>query len=189
MRGGWSRTRQGAAWTALSILVGGAGLAGSGCSYSLAGRGSFLPEYIETIGIPLFTNNTVFFDVEDVLTDSVRSEFIGRGKYRVVPDATDVDAVLSGEILNISIVPSGFTADQLVSRYTATVTSKIEFRDLTDDTILWENPSLVFKEVYDVTNVTSGQDPNAFFGQNVNALQRLSGNFARTVVTSVLEAF
>ena len=30
----------------------------AGCGYSLAGRGSFLPAYIKTIGVPQFTNQT-----------------------------------------------------------------------------------------------------------------------------------
>ena len=162
----------------LSLCV---SLSNGGCGYSLAGRGTFLPDYIETIGIPLFVNDTTFFELEEVITDYVRTEFIGRGRYKVVSEETG--------ILNISLVPSGFTADRMVSRYTATVTSKIEFRDLTNDVILWENSGLVFSEEYDVTNVASGQDPGAFFGQNVNALERLANNFARSVVTSVLEAF
>ena len=52
------------------------------CGYSLAGRGSFLPDYIETIGVPSFANNTSFFEVEQLLTSEVRSELIGRGNYR-----------------------------------------------------------------------------------------------------------
>ena len=38
-------------WTILLLL---AVLAHAGCGYSLAGRGSFLPEYIKRIGVPLF---------------------------------------------------------------------------------------------------------------------------------------
>ncbi len=170
----------------LSLCV---SLSNGGCGYSLAGRGTFLPDYIETIGIPLFVNDTTFFELEEVITDYVRTEFIGRGRYKVVAEETGVDALLTGRILNITLVPSGFTADRMVSRYTATVTSKIEFRDLTNNVILWENDGLVFSEEYDVTNVASGQDPGAFFGQNVNALERLANNFSRSVVTSVLEAF
>jgi len=57
----------------------------SGCGYALAGRGSFLPAYIKTIGVPSFVNRTVVFNLETMLTHKVRSEFIGRGKYRVLP--------------------------------------------------------------------------------------------------------
>ena len=35
-----------------------------GCGYSLAGRGSFLPAYIKTIGVPQFTNRTAVFDLD-----------------------------------------------------------------------------------------------------------------------------
>ena len=51
----------------------------SSCGYSLAGRGSFLPDYINTIGVPTFANQTSVFDVEQLLTQRVRAEFIGRG--------------------------------------------------------------------------------------------------------------
>ena len=53
----------------------------AGCGYALAGRGSFLPAYIRTIGIPTFSNRTNVFNLETMLTQKVRSEFIGRGKY------------------------------------------------------------------------------------------------------------
>src|SRR5687767_13642777 len=60
-------------------------LAGSGCGYALAGRGSFLPEYIQTIGIPPIENSTATSRIEQVLTEKIRTEFINRGKYRPVP--------------------------------------------------------------------------------------------------------
>ena len=50
------------------------------CGYALAGRGSFLPAYIRTIGIPQFTNTTPYYELEQVFTERVRSEFIGRGQ-------------------------------------------------------------------------------------------------------------
>jgi len=67
----------------------------SGCGYALAGRGSFLPTDIRVVGIPQLVNRTTFFDVEQILTEKIRNEFIGRGKYRVVPEATGADAVLN----------------------------------------------------------------------------------------------
>jgi hypothetical protein len=44
-----------------------------------AGRGSFLPDYIKTIGVPTFDNRTTLFNLETQVTAKVRSEFIGRG--------------------------------------------------------------------------------------------------------------
>ena len=162
----------------------------TGCGYSLAGQGSFLPEYIQTIGVPLFENTTPVFEVEQTLTQQVRSEFIGRGQYDIVPAATGVDAVLDGTIINISITPASFTAQQQASRYIFTLRVAIEFRDLTTGEILWENPALVFSDEYEVASGTGGQlDASTFFGQQSNAVERVARDFGRTVVSSILEAF
>ena len=162
----------------------------SGCGYALAGRGSFLPDYIETIGIPMFENATTAFEVEQLLTQQVRQEFIGRGQYRVVAETTDVDAVLEGTIRTISIQPASFTGDQQASRYIFTLTARIEFRDMTTDDVLWENPALVFRDEYEVAS-GGGDTPSvsAFFGQRSNAVERVAVDFAETVVSSILEAF
>jgi hypothetical protein len=162
----------------------------SGCGYALAGRGAFLPDYVKTIGVPNLVNNTTAFDVELVLTARVRAEFIGRGKYKVVPEATGVDAVLTGEISSISIAPTAFNDQQQAVRYAVVMVLKMEFRDEQQGRVLWENPSLVFREEYDVILVAGTvTDPSLFFGSSNNALDRISQDFARTVVSSILEAF
>jgi outer membrane lipopolysaccharide assembly protein LptE/RlpB len=159
----------------------------TGCGYSLAGRGSSLPATIRTIGIPLFANATSVFDVEQALTQRVRLEFISRGKFRVVPDESGTDAVLRGEISAITVRPTAFTQEQQASRYEVTVVVKVELRD-TNGKVLFENAAQTFREEYDVSNTTSAQDAS-FLGQNQNALDRLANDFARTVVSSILEAF
>ena len=160
-----------------------------GCGYSLAGRGSFLPTYIKVIGVPMFVNNTSVYDVEKRITERVRSEFIGRGKYKVELHATGVDAVLTGEISSITLQPAAFTEERQASRYVLTLSARIEFRDVKGDKVLWSNPAMQFREEYDVTNTASATDPAAFFGQDVNALERLASEFARSVVSAILEAF
>jgi len=137
----------------------------------------------------MFTNSTRVFEVEQTLTQRVRSEFMGRGRYTILPQATGADAVLIGEITGLSIAPSGFNSQQQATRYAATLTAKIEFRDLRSDKVLWSNPGLVFREEYEVTTVAPGTDPTLFFGQNTNALDRLATDFAKTVVSAIMEAF
>src|SRR5687767_530364 len=97
--------------------VGAAGLAAGACGYSLAGRGSFLPSYIQVIGIPLFLNRTPYATVEQLFTQKVRIEFQGRGRYAVNPTDTGADGAVRGEILGISASPVGFTDVQLATRY------------------------------------------------------------------------
>jgi len=159
------------------------------CGYSLAGRGSFLPNYIKTIGVPQFINRTSVFNLETMLTQKVRAEFIGRGKYQILPQNTGVDAVLNGEVTAVTITPASFTATQLASRYAVTMTARIELRDLRENKVLWENPSVFFRQEYEATSGRNVLDPVAFFQQDTNALDRMSGEFARTIVSAILEAF
>lgn len=161
----------------------------AGCGYALAGRGAFLPSHIRTIGIPTFTNRTTVFNLETMLTEKVRSEFIGRGKFQVLPQDTGVDAVLVGDVTSVTVAPASFTPEQLASRYAIAMTARIELRDIKENKILWENPSLVFRQEYDVTTDQNAADPNAFFGQEANALERVSTEFARAIVSAILEAF
>jgi outer membrane lipopolysaccharide assembly protein LptE/RlpB len=165
----------------------GALTATSGCGYSLAGRGSFLPSHIQTIGVPMFTNLTPVIDVERRITERVVSELIGRGKYKVERSTTGVDAVLSGEITSITTPTAAFNASRQGTRYTIILTAKVEFRDVKENKVIWSNPSMQFREEYPVTGTVA--DPNAFFGQDVNALERLAAEFARTLVSAILEAF
>ena len=160
------------------------------CGYSLAGRGSFLPAYVKTIGIPTFTNRTTVFNLETLVTNKVRSEFIGRGKYQILPESTGVDLLLNGEVTAVTLVPA--TIDRttnLATRYSITMEARIELRELRENKVLWENPSVMFRQEYDATSGARNTDAVAFFQQDAGALERMSSEFARTIVSAILEAF
>ena len=162
--------------------------AASGCGYALAGRGSFLPTDIRTVGIPKLENRSTFFQVEDTVTDKVRAEFIGRGKYAVVNDAIGADAVLTGEIVSISVQPVGFTEQQLGSRYLFTLLMKVEFTDARTSEVLWSNEALVFREEYELAT-RGGVEGATFLDQERGSVDRIATDVARSVVTAILEAF
>jgi hypothetical protein len=164
-------------------------LTSASCGYTLAGRGSFLPGYIKVIGIPEFTNATPYFEIERRFTQQVRTEFIGRGRYQVLPEETGVDAVLRGTITNMSIQPVNFNQNQQATRYVIIINTSIQFVDLKTGKTLWENPAMVFREEYDLPAESGAGDPTAFFGQSSNALDRVAANFARAIVGAILEAF
>jgi len=178
----------------LCVLCGGAVLSVllSGCGYALAGRGSALPTSIKIVGIPMFTNRTTVFNLETTLTRKVREEFIGRGKYDISPETNGVDALLTGEVTTVVIQPSSINANQLASRYAITMVARVELKDMKTNMVLWDNPSLVFRQEYDATGTTQpggAVDPSAYFGQDTNALERLSTDFAKSIVSAILEAF
>jgi hypothetical protein len=185
--GGWrARAAKPPVFCALVLAC---ALSSGGCGYALSGRGSFLPAYIRTIGVPTFANRTTVFNLETMLTQKVRSEFIGRGKFQILPQDSGVDAVLAGDVTSVTITPASFSPQQLASRYALIMTARIELRDLRENKVLWENPSVMFRQEYEATSGRNAVDPSAFFQQDANALERMSSDFARTIVSAILEAF
>jgi lipopolysaccharide assembly LptE-like protein len=162
----------------------------AGCGYALAGRGSFLPSYIRTVGIPQLENRSTFFQVEEILTEKIRVEFIGRGKYAVTPDPTGADAVLTGEIIGISVQPVALNEQQLASRYLFTLSMRVQFTDARTNEVLWSNDALTFREEYELaTRGSTDIQGAAFLDQERSSFDRIASDVARTVVTAILEAF
>lgn len=173
---------------ALPVLA--AGLGASSCGYALAGRGSFLPDYIRTLGIPMFGNTTPNPAIEQIFTQKVREEFQASGRYTVIPSDSGADGIVRGDIQSVSYQPVGLNDAQLASRYRFTVVVKVAFEDVKQQKTLWENGALSFSEEYDLGTPTSGgQDFAAFAGSNRAAFDRIATDFAKSVVSAILEAF
>jgi hypothetical protein len=161
-----------------------------GCGYALAGRGSFLPSYINVVGIPQLVNSTPFFQVEQILTEKIRTEFIGRGRYTVVPEPEGADAVVTGTVTSINVQPIGFTEQQLASRYQFTLTMNVQFTDTRTNQVLWANSVLTFREEYELsTRSNVALEGATFLSQERSSFDRIADDVARTVVTAILEAF
>ena len=165
-------------------------LISQGCGYALAGRGSFLPAYITVVAIPQLENRTTFSQVEQVLTEKIRTEFIGRRRYQVVPAESGAHAILSGAVTNITVTPVGFTDQQLSSRYLFTLTMRVQFLEAMTNTVLWSNESLTFREEVDLqTRGNTALEGATFLDQERTAFERIAPDVARTVVSAILEAF
>ena len=172
----------------LMLLV--LGIAGSGCGYALAGQGTFLPDYINVVGIPQLLNNSTFFQVEQTLTEKIRTAFIGRGQYTVISAPEGADAVVTGTVNNVSVQPVGFTDQQLASRYLFTLTMDVEFTDARTSEVLWSNSALTFREEYELsTRSDQALEGATFLSQERSSFDRIADDVASTVVTAIVEAF
>jgi hypothetical protein len=162
----------------------------SGCGYALSGRGTFLPEYINVVGIPQLVNNSTFFQVEQTLTEKIRTAFIGRGRYSVISAPEGADAVVTGTVSNISVQPVGFTDQQLASRYLFTLTMDVAFTDARTSEVLWSNSALTFREEYELsTRSDEALEGATFLSQERSSFDRIADDVASTVVTAIVEAF
>ncbi len=165
---------------ALAFLI----LLSTGCGYHTAGKANLLPSDLRTISVPAFVNQTQTYKIEQLLTAAVVQEFSTRTTYRIVTQPDSADAVLRGTVLTTSTTP--LTYDSKTGRAASVlviVSMSVSLKD-SQGKVLYQNPSYVFREQYQVS-----QELSSFFEEDSPAFQRLSREFARTLVSNVLEAF
>ncbi|MGO8793198.1 MAG: LPS assembly lipoprotein LptE [Candidatus Sulfotelmatobacter sp.] len=157
----------------------------SGCGYHTAGHSVQLPENVKTIAVPAFVNETSTYRIEQMLTASVVREFTTRTHYHIVnTPGEDADATLRGTVVSTSSSPLTYNSS---TGQAASVLVVVSMRvTLTDrqGKVLYQNPSYLFREQYEVS-----QDLASFFEEDTPAFRRLSQDFARTLVSNILESF
>lgn len=169
-------------FSALAVL---AALTFAGCGYHVAGHSSNLPQGWTTVAVPAFKNDTTRYRVEQRFTAAVIREFLTRTKYRVIQDTGSADAVLHGEVLSIDTSPVLFDATTgEVTTMLVTVHVKVALVDNKTEKPVYQNPDMVFRDEYQIST-----DVNTFFEEQDPALERMSRDLARDLVSNVLEGF
>ena len=157
----------------------------AGCGYHTAGHVAQLPANLKTIAIPAFKNETLTYRIEQMLTASVVREFTTRTHYRILNDPSeDADATLRGTVLSTTASPLTYdTATGRAASVLVVVSMKVTLTDR-NGKVLYQNPAYLFREQYEVS-----QDLTSFFEEDSPAFRRLSQDFARTLVSNILEGF
>lgn len=157
----------------------------AGCGYHTAGRSTQLPQNVKTIAVPAFKNETTTYRIEQMLTASVVREFVTRTHYSILHDpGSDADATLQGTVLSTTASPLAYdTATGRAASVMVVVSMKVILSDR-QGKVLYQNPAYLFREQYEVS-----QDLQSFFEEDSPAFRRLSQDFARTLVSNILEGF
>jgi hypothetical protein len=112
-------------------------------------------------------------------------EFTTRANYRIVSNAdTGADATLKGVVVSATTSPSNYDSTTgKVATVLVTVNMKVALTDR-DGKVLFENEAYQFREQYQIS-----QGLTSFFQEDSPALERLSRDFAHTLVSNILEGF
>lgn len=157
----------------------------SACGYRVAGQGSSLPPDVKTLAVPIFTNQSKQFRIEQKISADITRQLIERTHYRVTSDPEEADAVIEGKVKDVE---SGVIAFNLstgaATALQVVVTADVRLVDRHTHKTLFSNPRYVFREEYQITSSSS-----QLFQEEDPALDRLSQDFARTLVTDILENF
>lgn len=170
-----------------AALAGAFALAGAAlpaCGYHLVGHGTTLPPSIAAVGIPVFVNRTSRPQLEQLVTEHVIDEFTSRGRVRIKSGEEGADAVLQGTLYSYALTPVLINEQGRAQRYEILITARVVLKETRTDKVLWEDDHFLFKRQYDVaeTSVT-------FVDQQTVADDSVATDFARSVVTSILEGF
>jgi hypothetical protein len=160
-------------------------LASVGCGYHAGGKAVRLPVNVRTIYVPTFTNYSQAFRVEQVLTAAVVQELRSRTNFQVqVSDNGSADATLNGMVTAVNT--AALTYDPQTGK---TSTSQLQIGmkvSLVDRSgkVLWSDPGYSFTDQYELSQTAA-----SFFEEESPAVQRIARDFAKTLVSSIVEAY
>ncbi|MEW6364664.1 MAG: LPS assembly lipoprotein LptE [Acidobacteriota bacterium] len=163
----------------VSILI------SASCGYHLAGTGNILPEYIKTLGVPIFKNLTPRYELDQKLTTAVINELNSRTRLQIVPSESGVDALLNVSINAFNDYPISFTRESRSRQQAITFSASVELKDLNKNEIIYSNPNFVSPPFqYTIPEATGN-----FYQEQTKALDEATLDFARRLVSTMLEGF
>ena len=143
-----------------------------------------LPQ-VHVLAVPAFVNQTRSYRVEQVLTTAIVRELTTRTNYKIINEESgDADATLKGIVVQTQTAPVTYDSTTgRVSTALVIVNMRVSMVDKRG-AILFENPNYVFRDEYQISRELS-----SFFDEETPALDRLSRDVARSLVSNILEGF
>lgn len=157
----------------------------AGCGYHAGGHSDLVPKDVKTVCIPAFTNVTTRYKLTDRLPEAITHEFIARTRYRVLPDPNAADAVLHGSVIAYQSFPTIFdTATGRASGVEMHVILQVSLVERSTGKVIFNRPRLEMRERYQIS-----ENPAVYFEESDSALNRVSEQVARQLVSAILNDF
>jgi len=163
------------------------GILGASCGYHLAGTGStFLGPQFKTLYVSTFSNQTQWSDMGQRLTEAVTREWVRRRRFQLVDDKEHADLSLEGRITAVVVSPVQFDSSGRASKYQLTLIASMALYDVRSEKpkLLWQDKSFSRRTSYSV-------DPRAadYFDRQMEAMDVVAEEYARSLVSTILEGF
>lgn len=157
-----------------------------GCGYHLVGTATYLPPEIQSLHVEFFENQTSRGDMDQRVAEALNLEWVRRGRFQLVDHAENADIVLGGTMTRLSVVPVSFDESGRATEYQMTLLTEVWLDDVRGEepVRLWENKSFSRRTSYAVD-----EDAVDYFDRQRAAMDELSTDYARALVSAVLEGF
>ena len=144
-----------------------------------------MPKSIRTISIPPFSTLTTRYTLTDELPREIGREFSARTRFVIVNSPRDADAVLVGTINSAFGLPVIYDPGSgKATTVEFIVNLSVKLLDQKTGKLLYSRVNWGIREDYQLA-----VDPHQFFNESGPALDRLSRDVARDLVSSVVENF
>ena len=172
----------GGAAAAVAVVL----LVAAGCGYHLVGTATTLPDELRLLYLEPFTNQTNQAEIAQRLDEAVAHEWVRRGRFELMDSPEGADVALRGVITRVGVAPVTFDERGRATEYQMTLQAEVRFFDLRGEEpeLLWEDTGFSRRTSYQVD--VSAVD---YFDRQIEAMDELSQDFARALVTAVLEGF
>lgn len=160
------------------------GLAATGCGYHMGAQAVAIPKSIHTIAVPAFANVTTRYQLARLLPEDVTRELISRARYQIVSDPNTADAVLRGSLVNFAAFGTTVAPTGQATGVEVIVNVQFSLTDRATGKVLVHRDSYEIRERYQVST-----NPQTYFDESGTAMQRVSRDAARSIVSAILEAF
>lgn len=168
------------------LLAGSACLVSLACGYHLVGTSSSVPGSIRNLCVSPFVNRTERNELDQRLAEALTQEWVRRGRFQLVATPEQADAVLSGTIIQATAAPVQFDQLGRATEYQLTLVADVQLVDRSG-----EKPVTLWQDKRFSRNTSYAVDANAtdYFDRETEAIERLSRDFARSLVVTILEGF
>lgn len=154
----------------------------SGCGYSSALKRGKISS-IDTLSIEMLTNSTKRPGVEGVITEALVQELSSMVTISS-SSASDVDAIMSGEVVRYELKPLSYNTRSIVTAYRLKVTVSLQVSTLVDGSVTWSAKLSDYEDF----SVTLG-DVSVTKGRERLALERIAEDLAETLRERMTEEF
>lgn len=126
--------------TGLTLLI---VLVALGCGYTFAPQGEHIDSRIQNVYVAPFGNRTALAEVENYMRTAFIDQIIQSNRFKTVSDIEQADAVISGNVLNISTGTLSYRDNLLAAEERMTVILEASFREKDTGKTIWSSRNII----------------------------------------------
>lgn len=161
-----------------AVLAGLVSVTVGGCAYTAS---TLLPAHLKTLAIPVATNGTDRFGLEQQLTTSLLTAYTRDNHLRVVSGG-NADAELTTHISHYRKDVFSYSSSEQPNEYQVSIVLAVVFTDRVKNREIWKNDAVTAAQRYKLTDSLGVSRPNAQTDADAAVIRQLADDVvARTV--------